>query len=179
MVAYKTIEEFLSPKEFAMVGVSTNKKKFGFVAFRDLIKRGYKVIPVNPKATEIDGEKCYPNITEIPEDINRILIATPTSQTEKIVEEAVSKGIKHIWIQQKAETDAALELANKNNMDVVYKKCILMFAEPGAHMVIHATYIGDRIQVFSECPDKLHIRHAHQECTYSWIHLWIALWLHG
>ena len=135
MVTYKTIEEFLSPKKFAMVGVSTNKRKFGFVAYKDLINRGFNVIPVNPKATEIDGEKCYANIAEIPDDINRILIATPTSQTEKIVEQAISRGIKHIWIQQKAETDAALELAKKNDMNVVYKKCILMFAEPvsGVH----------------------------------------------
>jgi len=130
MITLKSIEEFLASRKFAIVGVSTNPKKFGYRAYQDLKKKGFSVYPVNPKTDKINGEKCYPDISSLPGDVSSALIITPRTETEKIVEEAANKGIKHIWIQQQAETSEAIEKAKRNNIEVIHNKCILMFAEP-------------------------------------------------
>ena len=87
-----------------MVGVSRNPKKFGYTAFKELKEKGMKIVPVNPEADQIMGEKSYPNIRELPSDVKGIIILTKKEKTADVVKEAKEKGIKQIWIQQMAES---------------------------------------------------------------------------
>lgn len=130
MTKLSTIQAFLAPKEIAICGVSRNKKKFGRVVYDTLKERGYKLYGVNPNMTDIDGDPCYPDVSQLPGHIKYLYIVTPGKQTEEIVKKAIDKGIPNIWIQQMAESPAAVELAEKNGITLIKKECILKFAEP-------------------------------------------------
>ncbi|MDI6803245.1 MAG: CoA-binding protein [Bacteroidota bacterium] len=132
MTTQKSIQEFLSQKPIAVVGVSQTGKKFSNAAYKELKSKGYQVFPVNPKTETISGEKCFPNLKSLPEKVGGVVVITKPTETEKIVREAYTLGIKHIWIQQGAESDEAIHFCKEQNVNVIYGECILMFAEPAA-----------------------------------------------
>lgn len=130
MITKEMINNFMANKRMAIAGVSRNPKKFGHHVYKDMMNKGIEVLPVNPNIEEINGTKCYPTIESLPDSIENLLILTPKNKTEEITKQAINKGIKRIWIQQMSETREALELAEKANVELIYKKCIYMFAEP-------------------------------------------------
>lgn len=132
MATQKSIQEFLSQKILAVVGVSHTGKKFSNAVYKELKSKGFQVFPVNPKTDNLNGERCYPNLKSLPEKVGGVLVITKPSDTEKIVREANSLGIKLIWIQQGAESSEAIHFCKENDMNVIYGECILMFAEPTA-----------------------------------------------
>jgi hypothetical protein len=135
MTKLSTIQAFLAPKELAVCGVSRDKKKFGRVAYDTLKERGFKLYGVNPNMTEIDGDPCYADVSNLPEHVKNLYVVTNKTQTEEIIKKALDKGIRNIWIQQMAESPAAIDLAEKNGVQLIKKECILKFAEPvsGVH----------------------------------------------
>jgi predicted CoA-binding protein len=130
MATITSINEFLSQKSLAVVGISRTGKKFSNIGYKELKSKGYNLFPVNPKAENIAGEKCYPNLNSLPEKVAAVLVITKPHETEKIVRDAHKLGIKHIWIQQGAESDEAIRFCKENGMNIVHAECILMFAEP-------------------------------------------------
>lgn len=130
MTTLNEIKQFLEPKKFAVAGVSRNEKKFGGAIFKELREKGFHLFPINPNATEIQGVKCYQSVNELPDDITHLLVVTKKAETEKVVKQALEKGIEMIWIQQKSETPEALEILKKSGITFIHKKCIMMFAEP-------------------------------------------------
>ncbi|OHD74753.1 MAG: hypothetical protein A2177_10265 [Spirochaetes bacterium RBG_13_68_11] len=90
------------------------------------------MFPVNPNATTIGGEKCYPSVGALSGKVGGVLVFTPPAHTEKVVREAVAAGIRRIWIQQGAASPAALRFCADNKLPAVTKQCILMYAEPVA-----------------------------------------------
>lgn len=128
----KNIAEFLAQKSVAVAGVSRNGKKFGNSVYRELKSKGYQTFAINPNTPEIEGEKCFASLSEIKEKVNAAVIVVPKEQTEKVVRDAVASGIHNIWLQQGAETEDAINYCVKNNVNLIYGECILMFAEPAA-----------------------------------------------
>jgi predicted CoA-binding protein len=124
------IQKFLKPKKLAVAGASRNPKKFGGTVLKELKEKGFEVYPVNPHASEIQELKCYRSVTELPADVYHLLIVTPKNETLKIADEAISKGIKMIWIQQMSETPDAVNSVRNAGIPLISKKCILMFADP-------------------------------------------------
>jgi len=122
---------FLSYNEtYAIVGVSKNKKKFGRMVYDQLHKNGYKVLAVNPTLTDIDGEKAYTSLFEIPKSVKRGIILTPKTQSAEIVKQAIELGMTHIWLQQMSDTPEAITLGNGSSAQFYYGNCIFMIAEP-------------------------------------------------
>jgi hypothetical protein len=128
----KAVQEFLGRKHLAVVGVSRSGKDFSNLAYRELKRKGYRLVPVNPHADSLEGERCYHRLAEITDKPEGVLVLTGSSQTESVVRDAVQAGIRHLWIQQGSDSAAALELARKEGLSVVSGDCILMFAEPVA-----------------------------------------------
>lgn len=126
----KSIETFLEEKKMAVTGVSRDPKKFGYQVYHALKNKGYEVYPLNPMTTEIDGERCYQNLSEIPSHVNNLLILSSRDKTVAIVKDAIKKGIKNIWIQQMSDSKEAIDIATSGNVNLVSGQCILMFAEP-------------------------------------------------
>jgi uncharacterized protein len=130
MTTINQIEAFLASEPVAFVGVSRNPKKFGYAAFKELKDKGLKLIPVNPSADEILGEKVYPDVKSLPDGVNGIIIMTKKEHTLKAIQEAKEKGIKQIWIQQHAESKEALAELKDTNINYITGECILMFYKP-------------------------------------------------
>ena len=126
----KDIESFLSTKKIAIAGVSRNSKKFGYTIFKELSLKGFDLYPINPNASSLGGTPCFQSISALPSDVRNLLIVTPKDQTAGLIREALSKGISGIWIQQMSETPEAIKFAEENNVNLISKQCILMWAEP-------------------------------------------------
>ena len=94
-----TVREFLAPKKLALAGVSRNEKKFGFMAFKELREKGYEIYPIHPEAEEIGGVKCYHSVAEVPAGVMHLVSMVPKDQTRSVVEQALDRGIRNIWIQ--------------------------------------------------------------------------------
>jgi uncharacterized protein len=130
MTKKESINQFLAPKKIALAGVSRNNKKFGYAIFNELRQKGFDVCPINPKADEIDGVKCYPSVSEIPSGYEKLFIVTPKTDTDNILKQAIDKGIKHIWVQQMSNTTETAKIAKDAGVDLIYKECIFMFVDP-------------------------------------------------
>lgn len=130
MTTEQTVKEFLRNKSIAVVGVSRDKKKFGYAAYNGLKNKSYDVFPVNPNVDMIDSEKCYANLSSIKNKPDGVLLVVPPKQSEAVVREAADLGIKSIWFQQGSSSEAAIKFCKEKAMSVVSGECILMFAEP-------------------------------------------------
>jgi predicted CoA-binding protein len=130
MVSRATIDEVLSHKRVALVGVSRSGKKFGNAVLKELVPKGYAVRPVHPEAQELGGLPCVRSLAELAGEVEAAVLVTPPAETEKLVQEAAAAGIRNVWIQQGAESEAALRFCEEQGLCAVHGECILMFAEP-------------------------------------------------
>jgi|WetSurMetagenome_2_1015567.scaffolds.fasta_scaffold26109_2 uncharacterized protein len=130
MVTKNQIQNFLSLKTYALIGVSRNEKKFGNAIYKELRTKNYTVYPVNPNLDKYENAVCYPDLKSLPVQPDGLVIAVNKEKTLGIVKDAHSAGIKNIWIVQTAHTKEAIEYCESNNINVIYKQCILMFLEP-------------------------------------------------
>jgi predicted CoA-binding protein len=139
----KEVEEFIAQKSLAVVGLSRDPNAFSSSVSRELKERGYRLLAVNPKADEIGGEKCYPDVASLPEKVGGAIFFTPKPETVKVVREAAAAGIRRIWLQQGAESPEAVRFCADNGLSVVSGQCILMFLEPVAvYHKIHRWFKG-------------------------------------
>jgi predicted CoA-binding protein len=129
------IEDFVSQQTLAVVGVSSGGKKFGNAASKHLRAKGYRMIPVHPTAETIDGERCYSSLGALPEPVGGVLVVVPPAETENVVRDAAAAGIRRVWMQQGAQSAAAIQFCEDQGLSVIHDECILMFAEPvrGGH----------------------------------------------
>ena len=129
-------EAFLSQKRIAVVGVS-RKQGTGNAIFKALRKRGYKVVPVNPKASEVDGETCYPDLKSIPGGVDAAVIVTSPGVSETVMHDCVEAGVSHVWMHHNAlfgaksssVSDAATAYGREHGIEVIPGGCPLMFGE--------------------------------------------------
>ena len=130
MTTQKNIDDFLSQKKIAVVGVSLSGKKFGATVFNELTSKGYQTFAINSKINGQQKEGFYPNLKSVPESIDGVVSVVPPETTEKIVEEAAELNISQIWMQQGSESEQAVEFCEEKGMNVIHEECILMFAQP-------------------------------------------------
>lgn len=125
----KSIETFLSGK-IAIAGVSRNEKKFGHMIFKEMMEKGYDVVPVNSNTDSINGMQCYRSVNDIPGGISKLVLLTQKNQTLEVLQQAKQKGISEVWIQQMSETPEVIKFADENFNVVVSKQCLFMFVSP-------------------------------------------------
>lgn len=119
------IRKFYSLKNIAVVGMSKNPEKAAYYVPKYLADNGYNIMPVNPTADEIMGKKCFHEINEVNESIDVVDIFRPSDQVMPVVEEAIKKKPKVIWLQEGIHNKEAEELARKAGIEVVFNRCML------------------------------------------------------
>ena len=129
-VTLKQINDFIASEPIALAGASRNEKKFGYAVLKELKQKGLKVIPVNPNAVEILGEKAYPSVKSLPPEVKSLIILTKSNQTASVVKEAKEKGITRIWIQQSSDSKEALAELEGSGIEYITGQCILMYYKP-------------------------------------------------
>jgi len=113
------IDDFLAGEVFAVAGASTNREKYGNKVLRAYLQNNLVAWPVHPKEQEIEGVACSPDLASLPEAVHGLSLVTPPAVTEKLVEEAAKVGIKRVWMQPGAESDAAIARAKELGMSVI------------------------------------------------------------
>ncbi len=120
------IRDFLKQRRFAIVGSFRNESKYAYRILRTLKERGYEVYPVNPRLKEVEGLTCHASVKDISVVCDVADIVTPPKVTERIVRECKEKGISRIWFQPGAESDEAIEFCKENDIQLVYKVCVML-----------------------------------------------------
>lgn len=112
-------DSFLAEQRFAVVGASADRAKYGNKVLRCYAQHGRDVVPVHPKEATVEGRPAYPSLSAIPGGVGAVSVITPPAVTEKVVEEAAKLGVRHIWMQPGAESDAAIRRARELGMNVI------------------------------------------------------------
>jgi len=137
------IEQFISSKRIAVVGMSRSGKKFGNMASKELKAKGYEIFPVHPDVKEIDGLTCYPDLKSLSGKVDGVWISIPPAKVPAVLEEAAQIGLKNIWLQQGAWSKEVQETIDQLKLPVVSKKCIMMYAPPVKSIhKFHRTIVG-------------------------------------
>lgn len=112
-------------RTIAMVGASPDWIRPSYFAMKYLQHKGYRVIPVNPKAagTEILGEKVYASLADVPEPVDMVDIFRNSAAAGPIADEAVGIGAKVVWMQLGVRNDEAAARAEAAGLDVVMDRC--------------------------------------------------------
>ena len=135
-------EDFLAHERIAVTGVSRHPESHGAnVVYRRLRDRGYEVFAVNPNADEVEGDRSYHDLSEIPGGVDAVVIGTRPERAEATVEQCNDLGIKYVWMHRSfgagSVSEAATEFGRDHGMTVIDGGCPLMF-EPcsdGIHKV--------------------------------------------
>ena len=109
----------------AVVGLSSKRFRPSYGVSEYMQRAGYRIIPVNPQETEVLGEKCYARLEDIPESVDIVDIFRRSEYVPEIVEAAIRKGARAIWMQEGVVHEAAAEKAREAGLDVVMDRCIL------------------------------------------------------
>lgn len=109
----------------AVVGLSPKPDRPSYRVAEYLKQKGYKIIPVNPKAEEILGEPGYPNLSSIPEPVDVVDIFRRSEEVPAIVEEVIKIGAKAVWMQEGVINEAAAARASEVGLLVVMDRCML------------------------------------------------------
>jgi predicted CoA-binding protein len=127
MTIQQQIETFMASPAFAVIGASANRQKYGNKVLRCYQQNGWKVIPVNPNETDIEGIPCVATISDLPAEVESISMITPPAVTARLVPLAIEKGIKNIWMQPGAEHPDAVALCRQHGVNVIADgSCLLV-----------------------------------------------------
>ncbi|MDH5644073.1 MAG: CoA-binding protein [Gemmatimonadota bacterium] len=129
-------EILLSAKTIASVGLSSSDEKESFWVVNYLQEQGYKIIPVNPKADEILGEKVYQSLSDIPDKVDIVQVFRKPEDVPPVVEEAIKIGAKVVWMQAGIVNEEAAQKARDAGLQVVMNACM---------RIIHQRLMGSKL----------------------------------
>lgn len=108
----------------AVVGLSPDAERPSFRVASYLKDQGYRIIPVNPRLSQILGETCYPELTSIREAVDVVDIFRRAEETPAIVDQAIAIGAKAVWMQEGIVNEAAADKAREAGLLVVMDRCM-------------------------------------------------------
>lgn len=127
----ETIEDFLAQKRIALVGISRETPSISVSLFKELCRRGYEVVPVNPNVKEVMGRTCFACVQDIEPPVDAALLMTSPGVTEAVVNDCIESGIKRIWMYraggQGAVSKNAVEICLEKRISVIPGECPFMF----------------------------------------------------
>ena len=122
----KLIQEFINQRVWAVVGASLNPEKYGHRIFRDLRAAGYIVYGINPGGGEIESQRLYPALADLPEEPAVVDIVVPPKVTEEIVRQCAELGLGRIWMQPGSESEEAIRFCQEKGIKVVHGACAMI-----------------------------------------------------
>jgi uncharacterized protein len=129
-----TIQRVLNTaRTIAVVGLSNNELRASYFVGYYLKRHGYRVIPVNPRASEILGETSYPSLLDVPEKVDIVNVFRAPDALPEIAEQAVRIGAGSLWCQFDVVNETGGRIAEDGGVSVVMDRCI---------KVEHARYVG-------------------------------------
>jgi uncharacterized protein len=121
----RALEILGSARTIAVVGLSRKRFRASHGVSEYLQRAGYRIIPVNPNEAEVLGEKCYPDLDSVPDEVDIVDIFRRSEFVPPIVEAAIRKGAKLVWMQEGVVHEEAARRAESAGLAVVMDRCIL------------------------------------------------------
>lgn len=127
-------EAFLRLPRLALVGATDDRRKFGNNVYRELRGRpDGTIVPVNPAATTVEGDPCYPSVSAIPEPVDGAIVMVPAAHAAAAVATCLDAGVPRIWLFRGvgagSVTDEAVALCEARGVPVIAGACPFMFLE--------------------------------------------------
>ena len=119
------IKDVFTLKKIAVIGMSRHPVKAAHFVPKYLSEQGFDITPVNPTTNEILGKKCYPDISSVQDPIDIVDIFRPSEQVLPVVQNAIKKKPKVIWLQEGIHNEEAENLAREHGIDIVFNRCML------------------------------------------------------
>ncbi len=113
-------------RRIAVVGISPRPDRASNGVSRYMMRSGYEIIPVNPMETEVLGLACYPDLASVPGEIDMVNIFRKSEDVPPVVEDAIARGAKAIWMQLGIVNEAAAERARAAGLAVVMDRCLMV-----------------------------------------------------
>jgi predicted CoA-binding protein len=142
-------EAFLANERVAVTGVSRTSREHGAnYVYKRLKERGYKVYAVNPNASQVEGDACYPDLRSIPGGVGAVMIGTRPEYAEQTMHECAELGIKHVWMHHgpgaTSVSPSATAYGREHGITVIDGGCPLMFGRTAdiGHKLIKFIYRG-------------------------------------
>jgi predicted CoA-binding protein len=117
------------PGTVAVIGASNAKEKYGNKAVRAYLRKGWTVYPVTPNAKEVEGHKAYASITDIPGPVDRATLYLPPQLGIDVLEGVKAKGVKELYVNPGAESDALLAKAEALGINAIWACSIIDIGE--------------------------------------------------
>jgi predicted CoA-binding protein len=121
----EAIQEFLSRRRVAVVGVSHEPKEFSRMVFRAFRDRDYDAVPVNPNVRAIEGSYCFPRVQDIQPRVDAALLMTPPAASEQVVKDCLAAGVTRIWLYR--QSPAAEAWCASQGVTAIAGECPLMY----------------------------------------------------
>jgi predicted CoA-binding protein len=106
-------------KSVAIIGASSNRRKFGNRALRAFRRQGYTVFAINPHERQVEGLKTYASVLDVPDTIDMATFYVPPEVGEKVVVEVARKGIAEVWLNPGSESEALVQLARSLKIEPI------------------------------------------------------------
>ena len=136
MPSRAAIDRFLALSPIALVGASRDPKDFSHAVATQLRDGGRTVHLVNPESDEIDGQRCYRTLAEVPDPLEGVLVMVPAGSAAAVARASVQRGVTSVWLHRGAGAGSvsgeAVALCRESGVDVIDGACPLMFTEPVA-----------------------------------------------
>jgi len=120
------IKSMLGKKVWAVVGATENPDKFGNKIIKKLKRFGYEVYAVNPMYQEVDGEICYPSLSELPVKVDCVDVVVSPDKSINVLQEVIELGIENIWFQPGTFTPEIVDKSEQSGINTVYLNCVLV-----------------------------------------------------
>jgi predicted CoA-binding protein len=115
-------------KTIAVVGASRDPRKAGGSVPEGLQRRGFRIIPINPFADELFGERVYRTLADVPEKIDLVDVFRPAADAPDIARQAVAIGAKALWLQEDIRSEEARRIAEEAGLDYIEDECTAVVA---------------------------------------------------
>jgi predicted CoA-binding protein len=130
----RAVADFLAQRHIAVAGVSRNPSEAANLIYRKFRASGYDVYAVNPSATTVEGDVCYPDLASVPVRLDGLVAVTPPAATAALVEDCAALGIPRVWMHRGlgagSVSKTAVEHGRAHGIEVIPGACPMMFLEP-------------------------------------------------
>jgi len=130
----RLVAEFLSGERIAVAGVSRSSSQAANAIFRKLRDSGYEPVPINPNASELEGERCYPDLATVPGSLDGVVVATHPNVAVDVVRQCGERGVGRVWFHRSfgggSVSEDAVRQCEASGIDCIVGGCPLMFCEP-------------------------------------------------
>jgi predicted CoA-binding protein len=128
------VAEFLAGKRLAVAGVSRDSRQAANAIYRKLRASGYEVFAVNPRASEVEGARCYSDLETVPGPLDGLIVASPPATTLELVRQSADLGVSHIWFHRALGSGSvsaeAVRECKARGLACIVGGCPLMYCEP-------------------------------------------------